>query len=177
MPIRLSRMAVLLQAAAPLASLGVVLVIACDSAAVRVRPMADDMRAWTTTVREFGPRQPTRLAVGDSATWAAFWSPPVGYGDRPVPPVDFRRETVLVFAEGQGVASSEPVPEYGGARRIGDTLVVTLRKARCRPGTDDIVYPMAVGRVPRHVGPVVFDFEVAPCRKGEGAVRRRFPAG
>ena len=150
-------------------------IIGCDPAAVRVQPVADDMRPWVTMVREFGPRLPTYLAVRDSATWAAFWSPPVGYGDQPPPLVDFSQETVLVFAEGESSASSDPPPEYRGAHRVGDTLFVEVRrKKHCGPGTDDIIYPMAVGRVPKQVGPVVFDFEVVPCREGEAPVQRRF---
>ena len=159
--------------------LGVGVVAACAGQAdVSVRPIADNMRPWESTVLRHGPRHPTHLAVRDSATWTAFWSPPVGSGDQPAPPVDFRRETVLVFAEGESSASTDPPPIFRGAYLVGDTLIVRVRREEyCGPGTEDIVYAMALGRVSRYDGPVVFDFEVVPCRDSENAVYQRFRAG
>jgi hypothetical protein len=152
---------------------GVALIAACaGSADVPVRSIAYDTTPWG--LGGFIPRQ-LHVAVQDDSTWQSLWRAHL-QGDS-IPPVDFRRETVLVFAEGGTSASSDPLPEFRGSRRVGDTLVVQVRrKENCAPGTDDIILPMALGRVPRHDGPVVFDFEGIPC-DGQPTIRHRFVAG
>jgi hypothetical protein len=157
-------------------TVGIALVAACrGSADIGVRPIGYDVKPWGIAN---GASRPLNLAVRDDVTWQTFWrSGPFGTGDS-VPPVDFRRETVLAFAEGSTSASSDPLPQFRRARLIGDTLVVSVRrKENCDPGFEDIIFPMALGRVSRHDGPVVFDYEIVPCRDGQPIVRHRVVAG
>ena len=151
---------------------------ACSEADVRIRPIADNPRAWVTDLFEHGPRQLTHVAVRDSTTWLTFWRDSTDNRGKSVPVVDFLHYTVLVFADGDSLASSDPPPEFRGAMRVADTLLVRVRReANCGPGTDDLVFHWVIGRVPRHDGPVIFDFEFVPCGEGQPTVRKRFHAG
>jgi hypothetical protein len=111
-------------------------------------------------------RQPERLVVRDSATWAEVWSAIWRRSPAPsLPEVDFTREVVVVAVPASGVTH---VSNFlvDSAVRSRDGVTVQLLTFTPGPGcaiTADIRNPVDIARMPRTRDDVAFAERVIPA--------------
>jgi hypothetical protein len=101
-----------------------------------------------------------RLAVMDTADWAAIWKRVVGNSSTaPLPPVDFSREMLLVVGMGQAPCMGYQINVDTVFRDKDKRIYAVVRErhhgARCGC-LNEVVSPVDVIRVPRTVRPVTF---------------------
>jgi hypothetical protein len=101
-----------------------------------------------------------RLAVLDTADWAAIWKRIVGNGSvAPVPSVDFSREMLLIVGMGQAPCMGYQINVDTVFRDRDKRVYAVVRErhhgARCGC-LNEVVSPVDVIRVPRTVRPVTF---------------------
>jgi len=101
----------------------------------------------------------TRLVVRDSVAWRLVWRTlHLGRPEAPLPPVDFRREMVVVAALGGRLLGGHAIA-IDTVRRAGEEIEAVVRTAvpgeGC-PRTPTVVEPADVVRVPRSERAVTF---------------------
>jgi predicted small lipoprotein YifL len=101
-----------------------------------------------------------RLAVLDSADWAAIWKRIVGSSSTaPKPEIDFSREMLLVVGMGQAPCMGYQINVDTVFRDKGQRIYAVVRErhhgARCGC-LNEVVSPVDVIRVPRSLRPVTF---------------------
>jgi hypothetical protein len=101
-----------------------------------------------------------RLAVLDTADWAAIWKRVVGNASvAPLPPVDFSREMLLVVGMGQAPCMGYQINVDTVFRDKDKRIYAVVRErhhgARCGC-LNEVVSPVDVIKVPRTVRPVTF---------------------
>jgi hypothetical protein len=101
-----------------------------------------------------------RLAIMDTADWAAIWKRVVGNSSvAPVPPVDFSREMLLVVGMGQAPCMGYQINVDTVFRDKDKRIYAVVRErhhgSRCGC-LNEVVSPVDVIRVPRSVRPVTF---------------------
>ena len=101
-----------------------------------------------------------RLAILDTADWAAIWKRIVGNGSlAPVPNVDFSREMLLVVGMGQAPCMGYQINIDTVFRDRDKRIYAVVRErhhgSRCGC-LNEVVSPVDVIRVPRTVRPVTF---------------------
>ncbi len=101
-----------------------------------------------------------RLAVLDTADWAAIWKRVVGTNSTaPLPPVDFSREMLLVVGMGQAPCMGYQINVDTVFRDRDKRIYAVVRErhhgSRCGC-LNEVVSPVDVIRVPRTVRPVTF---------------------
>ncbi|HTE46967.1 MAG TPA: hypothetical protein VK636_17090 [Gemmatimonadaceae bacterium] len=101
-----------------------------------------------------------RLAVLDTADWAAIWRRIVGTSSpAPVPPVDFSREMLLIVGMGQAPCMGYQINVDTVFRDKDKRVYAVVRErhhgARCGC-LNEVVSPVDVIRVPRTIRPVTF---------------------
>jgi len=101
-----------------------------------------------------------RLAILDTADWAAIWKRIVGNASvAPVPPVDFSREMLLVVGMGQAPCMGYQINVDTVFRDKDKRIYAVVRErhhgSRCGC-LNEVVSPVDVIRVPRTVRPVTF---------------------
>jgi len=101
-----------------------------------------------------------RLAVLDTADWAAIWKRIVGTGSpAPVPSVDFSREMLLIVGMGQAPCMGYQINVDTVFRDKDKRIYAVVRErhhgSRCGC-LNEVVSPVDVIRVPRTVRPVTF---------------------
>jgi hypothetical protein len=99
--------------------------------------------------------KPLRGVIRNGTAWRVFWTRIEQDSTLPPPVVDFTRDMLLVAADGRRPAGYRI--EIPGCALRGDTLFV-LVQAHQESGlaSATAVAPVAVVRVPRRDGPVVF---------------------
>ena len=120
-----------------------------------------------------------RLAILDTADWAAIWKRVVGISSTaPVPPVDFSREMLLVVGMGQAPCMGYQINVDTVFRDKDKRIYAVVRErhhgSRCGC-LNEVVSPVDVVRVPRTVRPVTFleRQESNVCEeRGDEALRR-----
>src|SRR6185503_20248486 len=101
-----------------------------------------------------------RLAVLDTADWAAIWQRLVGKSSTaPVPAVDFSREMLLIVVMGQAPCMAYEINVDTVFRDKDKRIYAVVRErhhgARCGC-LNEVVSPVDVIRVPRTIRPVTF---------------------
>jgi hypothetical protein len=101
-----------------------------------------------------------RLAILDTADWAAIWKRVVGTSTpAPLPAVDFSREMLLVVGMGQAPCMGYQINVDTVFRDKDKRIYAVVRErhhgARCGC-LNEVVSPVDVIRVPRSVRPVTF---------------------
>jgi len=101
-----------------------------------------------------------RLAILDTADWAAVWKRVVGPGSAaPLPTVDFSREMLLIVGMGQAPCMGYQINVDTVFRDKDKRIYAVVRErhhgARCGC-LNEVVSPVDVIRVPRTVRPVTF---------------------
>lgn len=101
-----------------------------------------------------------RLAVLDTADWAAIWKRIVGNSSpAPVPNVDFSREMLLIVGMGQAPCMGYQINVDTVFRDKDKRIYAVVRErhhgARCGC-LNEVVSPVDVIRVPRTIRPVTF---------------------
>jgi hypothetical protein len=101
-----------------------------------------------------------RLAIMDTADWAAIWRRVVGTSSpAPVPAVDFSREMLLVVGMGQAPCMGYQINVDTVFRDKDKRIYAVVRErhhgSRCGC-LNEVVSPVDVVRVPRTVRPVTF---------------------
>ena len=101
-----------------------------------------------------------RLAIMDTADWAAVWKRVVGSASTaPVPSVDFSREMLLVVGMGQAPCMGYQINVDTVFRDKDKRIYAVVRErhhgSRCGC-LNEVVSPIDVVRVPRTVRPVTF---------------------
>jgi hypothetical protein len=101
-----------------------------------------------------------RLAVLDTADWAAIWKRIVGNSSpAPVPTVDFSREMLLIVGMGQAPCMGYQINVDTVFRDKDKRIYAVVRErhhgARCGC-LNEVVSPVDVIRVPRTIRPVTF---------------------
>lgn len=101
-----------------------------------------------------------RLAILDTADWAAIWKRIVGNSNpAPVPAVDFSREMLLVVGMGQAPCMGYQINVDTVFRDQDKRIYAVVRErhhgSRCGC-LNEVVSPVDVIRVPRTVRPVTF---------------------
>ena len=117
--------------------------------------------------RHDGMRDELRLVVRDSVTWQAVWPRLIGKPQHP-PPVDFRREMLVIAAMGQrstGGYSIAITINSDSSGPIIATVWETLPGPTCGVSTR-VTSPIDVRRIPKSDPPVLFveRTEIATCR-------------
>ena len=101
-----------------------------------------------------------RLAILDTADWAAIWKRVVGTTSvAPLPPVDFSREMLLVVGMGQAPCMGYQINVDTVFRDKDKRIYAVVRErhhgSRCGC-LNEVVSPVDVIRVPRTIRPVTF---------------------
>jgi hypothetical protein len=101
-----------------------------------------------------------RLAILDTADWAAIWKRVVGNGSpAPLPTVDFSREMLLVVGMGQAPCMGYQINVDTVFRDRDKRIYAVVRErhhgSRCGC-LNEVVSPVDVIRVPRTIRPVTF---------------------
>jgi hypothetical protein len=108
--------------------------------------------------------KPLRGVIRNGTAWSVFWSRVTEDSGASVmalaPEIDFGREMLLVAGDGRR-ASGYRI-EIPGAARRNDTLFVLVRVHEDGVAASPGVAPVAVVRVPRSDGPVVFRLDQSP---------------
>lgn len=118
-----------------------------------------------------------RLAIMDTADWAAVWKRVVGNtSTAPVPAVDFSREMLLVVGMGQAPCMGYQINVDTVFRDKDKRIYAVVRErhhgSRCGC-LNEVVSPVDVVRVPRTVRPVTFleRRETNVCEEGNALQR------
>ncbi len=148
---------------------------------------ARDVRAWEPydavdhVYRNAKSSLPTgiRLAILDTADWAAIWKRIVGNSSpAPIPSVDFSREMLLVVGMGQAPCMGYQINVDTVFRDKDKRIYAVVRErhhgSRCGC-LNEVVSPVDVIRVPRTVRPVTFleRRETNVCEERDPADRLR----
>jgi hypothetical protein len=115
---------------------------------------AGELLARSTTMTK-----PLRGVIRNATAWSVFWArarEDSSAGPTGLPPdVDFSREMLVVAGDGRRPSGHRI--EIPGAARRNDTLFVLVRtREEGVAGSPGALAPVAVVRVPRSDGPVVF---------------------
>ena len=150
---------------------------ACVAACAKHTPAPSPLHATPVTVfplpgganqqlsRSTTMTKPLRGVIRNVTAWSVFWARVTDdstvAATAVAPEIDFSREMLLVAGDGRRPSGYRI--EIPGAARRNDTLFVLVRAHRNGvAASSGVVAPVAVVRVPRSDGPVVFRLDQSP---------------